>query len=64
MLPTIILSAVLLILLVCAVRYLWKNGTCAGCSQKGACHTTSQAQGCSGGCAHCRHCHTSSSTLK
>jgi hypothetical protein len=31
-----------------AIRYLVRNGTCAGCADKDACHSK-----CSGGCSAC-----------
>ena len=62
---TILLSVAIAGLFLKAIHHLWKNGTCSGCSQKGACHPTSQEQGCGSSCAHCCHCHTNpSSTLK
>lgn len=60
-LPTIILGIFLLLLFALAIRYLVKNGTCSGCSEKSACHSAScgyTADSCNnGGCDHCSGCH-------
>lgn len=43
-----------------AIRYLFRKGTCAGCSgckshgEVSSCFTVSE--GCGGCCAHCTHC--------
>lgn len=37
MLPTIIISAILLAAVVLALRFVKKEGTCAGCADKGNC---------------------------
>lgn len=60
---TVIIAALLVGLFALAIRYLIKNGSCAGCSEKDACHATKNASsgasasgsGCSGKCASCQY---------
>ncbi|HWQ75727.1 MAG TPA: hypothetical protein VN441_10460 [Syntrophomonas sp.] len=47
-LSTIVISIGLLALLVLAVRYLVKNGSCATCNENGCCHAAPTE--CSGHC--------------
>ena len=46
--PTIIALIIILALVIPAVRYIHKNGTCAGCPDKGACsgHCTMDKKEC------------------
>lgn len=59
MLPTIIISAILIVAFIFALRFVRKKGTCAGCAEKSHCgggcsststHTDSKDDGCS--CCH------------
>lgn len=58
---TIIICAVLAALFALAIRYVIKNGTCVGCSEKGACHAGQNAGGtglpseCGGKCSSCQY---------
>ncbi|MCR5293085.1 MAG: hypothetical protein K6E28_09460 [Eubacterium sp.] len=47
---SIITLAVLLALLIPAIRYLIKNGTCGSCPDHGACSKCHTAGSCSGNC--------------
>jgi hypothetical protein len=47
-LPTILITIVLIALFVLAIRYLAKKGACAGCSEKGSCHSGGDS------CEHCK----------
>ena len=41
---TIIAIVILLVLLVIAIRYIYKNGTCAGCPDKVGCSGTCESK--------------------
>ncbi|SHH99282.1 hypothetical protein SAMN02745823_01825 [Sporobacter termitidis DSM 10068] len=56
--PTIIISIVLLGLFSQAIRFLVKNGACAACAEKGACHSAGEdaaSSACGGNCSACRY---------
>ncbi|MDQ7093751.1 hypothetical protein REC12_09120 [Desulfosporosinus sp. PR] len=68
-LPTILLGLGVAVLLTLAIRYLVKNGTCAACEAKGACHSakvgsSDMSLGCGGGCAGCHSCPSKAAPLK
>ncbi|KLU63599.1 hypothetical protein CEB3_c00280 [Peptococcaceae bacterium CEB3] len=58
-LPTILIGFVVAALLGLAIRYILKNGACAACEAKGACHSAKTGSdistGCGDNCAGCHH---------
>jgi hypothetical protein len=62
-LATILISIFLVILFVLAIRHLVKNGTCAGCSEKSSCHSSSSGNAGSN-CGSCSHCQAESVKIR
>lgn len=61
LLPTILIGLAVAGLLFLAIRYVVKNGACAACESKEACHAAKNGadfnnpSGCSGKCSSCRY---------
>ncbi|MBU9725081.1 FeoB-associated Cys-rich membrane protein [Diplocloster modestus] len=59
-LPTILISLAVLGLYALAIRYMHRNGSCAGCTSCGT-HNRLEQSGCSGCCNQCSfHCQSGS----
>ncbi|WP_343250953.1 hypothetical protein [Diplocloster hominis] len=59
-LPTILISLAVLGLYALAIRYMYRNGSCAGCTSCGIQNRPGRS-GCSGCCSQCSfHCQSSS----